>query len=82
MYSLNYSRRADRYLAKLPRHLMLRLKKKIATLKQNPVPQNAMHLSNNRFFRIRIGKYRVIYEIDYERKLIGISKIDKRSRAY
>ncbi len=82
MFFIKYSRQADRLLAKLPKEIILRLKKKISLLKIKPVPQNATHLSGNKLFRIRIGKYRVIYEINYSRKIIGIIKIDKRSRAY
>ena len=32
-------------------------------------------------YRIRIGDYRAIYEIDYEIKVILIANIDKRSKA-
>ncbi len=80
MFSIAYSRQADRFLAKQPNHLKIRLKKKISELKTNPVPQNAIRLKDSEYFRIRIGKYRVLYEKD--NKTIGIIKIDKRSRIY
>jgi len=35
-----------------------------------------------KIFRIRVGDYRILYEIDYEINQIGIIKIDKRSRVY
>jgi len=33
-------------------------------------------------FRIRIGKYRSLYRINYEEKMIIVVKIDKREKAY
>ena len=33
-------------------------------------------------FRIRIGKHRVLYRINYEEKRIIIVKIDKRDKVY
>ena len=33
-------------------------------------------------FRIRVGDYRILYEVDYRNNLIGIVKIDKRPRVY
>ena len=33
-------------------------------------------------FRIRVGDYRILYEVDYSNNLIGIVKIDKRLRVY
>ena len=33
-------------------------------------------------FRIRVGDYRILYEVDYRNNLIGIVKIDKKPRVY
>ena len=49
-----------------------------------PVPSNSKRVEgmDELVFRIRIGDYRVLYEVDYENKEIGIIKIEKRSRVY
>jgi mRNA interferase RelE/StbE len=39
-------------------------------------------VSEERAFRIRIGDYRALYEVDWNNKIILIDKMDKRSRAY
>jgi len=35
-----------------------------------------------KIFRIRVGDYRIQYSVIYEKNLLFISDIDKRSRAY
>lgn len=50
----------------------------------DPIPSDAKRLVGKKgsFFRIRIGKYRVIYTILYELNFVAIAKIDKRNRVY
>ena len=58
---------------------------KIEKLKDNPVPSDAKFLGRHegdKVFRIRIGDYRVLYKIKDKEKVILITKIDKRPRAY
>jgi mRNA interferase RelE/StbE len=38
--------------------------------------------SKEKLFRVRVGDYRILYEVDYNGKIIGIVKIDKRENAY
>ena len=35
-----------------------------------------------KLFRVRVGDYRILYEIDYTTKKLGIVKIDNRGRVY
>jgi mRNA interferase RelE/StbE len=53
-------------------------------LEINPIPTDAKRLQGyaSPTFRIRIGKYRVLYEIRESEILIIIVKIDKRERVY
>jgi mRNA interferase RelE/StbE len=53
-------------------------------LKENPVPHGSVRLRGTKeeIFRIRVGDYRVLYEIDDIVEIIGIIKIGKRSNVY
>ena len=53
-------------------------------LKKNPIPHDAKRVLGYELptFRIRIGKYRALYRINYEEKRIIIVKIDKRDKVY
>ncbi len=35
-----------------------------------------------KLFRVRVGDYRILYEVDYKSNIIGVVLIDKRSRVY
>jgi mRNA interferase RelE/StbE len=54
------------------------------SLMDNPVPHNAKRLVGYEepTFRIRIGKWRVLYRINYRRETIIVVKIDHRERVY
>jgi len=85
MFEVDYSNKVISFLKKIDRVLHERIVYKIESLRENPNPSESKLLegySKIRLFRIRVGEYRILYEIDYENNMIGIIKIDKRSRVY
>ncbi len=53
------------------------------SISRNPVPKNAIKLKAlENVYRIKVGKYRVLYKIFFERKLIVIARIGKRESVY
>ena len=66
------------------RLLLLRILKRIEKLKHDPVLHDSKIVEGygEKLFRVRVGDYRILYEVDYNDNLIGIVKIDKRSRVY
>jgi len=53
-------------------------------LEENPIPHDAKRVIGYEepTFRIRIGKYRVLYRIDHKEHQVIIVKIDHRERVY
>ena len=85
MFELEYSNISKKFLKNLDRELSSRILNKIELLKENSVPSDAKFITredNDKIFRIRIGKYRVLYKVKESEKVIIISKIDKRERVY
>jgi mRNA interferase RelE/StbE len=84
MYSFNHSKQSADFLKKAERILAKRLTEKAESLVDDPVPHDAVSLGrlNGPVFRVRVGKYRIIYEVDFSKKIIGIIKIDKRDSVY
>mgnify|MGYP001581574139 CR=1 FL=1 len=85
MFELEYSNISKKFLKNLDRELSSRILNKIELLKENSVPSDAKFIGredNDKIFRIRIGKYRVLYKVKESEKVIIISKIDKRERVY
>lgn len=56
-----------------------RIYSKIGMLKENPVSHGSVGLRGTKeeIFRIRIGDYRFLYEVDSVVEIIGISKLIK-----
>ena len=84
MHEIKFDKKAENFLSKCETELFDRIVKKLETLKQNPIPHDAKRLLGYELptFRVRIGKCRVLYRINYEIKLIIIVNIDKRDRVY
>ena len=75
---LNASRRVERELDKIPGRDFERVAKAIQRLAENPRPFGVVKLADN-IFRIRVGRYRVIYAIDDTAKIVIITNVKKRS---
>lgn len=62
---------------------LLRIKRKIEALGQNlPEPNTTKMKGNNSFHKIRMGDYRIIYEIHDDRLVILIVKVGHRRDVY
>ena len=71
-YRLELSPRAIRDLKKLPAQIQVRLKGHIDSLAQDPRPRGVSKLRGDaNAYRIRVGDYRVLYEI-HDRVLLLI----------
>ncbi len=83
-YEILYDNQPLRFLKRQSKSVAKRLLDKIETdLAENPVPHDAKRIVGERnSFRLRIGKFRVLYRISHEAKQIVIYKLDKRSRAF
>ena len=83
MFSLDFSNQSEKFLKKCDKRLRERILEKIKKLRTEPVPHNAVSvIGEEKTFRIRIGDYRVLYEVKWDKNEILIAVIDKRSRVY
>ena len=82
-YRIEFKRYAVKVLKKIPKSDQKRISKKIDNLSENlPDPATTKMKSANPFHRIRIGDYRIIYEIHEEILLIVVLKIGHRKEVY
>jgi len=83
-FQIDYDSQPEKFLAKLDKHISKRIIDKADSLADNPVPSDAKRLHHYHLptFRIRIGKYRVLYRVDNKEVVIVIIKIDKRDKVY
>lgn len=73
---------AEKELLSLPKHLRRKIFTKIMTLSNNPYQIGSQKLEGGKGYRIRIGKYRTVYIVDKENKLITVLKISHRKDVY
>ena len=82
-YRLELSPRARRDLKKLPAQVRARLKGPIDVLARTPRPPGAIKLGGEEdTYRIRVGSYRVLYEIHDQIHLVIVMKVADRKEAY
>ncbi len=84
MFSVAYSRQAGDFLRKADLILRKRLMHKIDQLQEAPFIHDTKALSGfgEGLYRVRVGKYRIVYEVHHHEREIGIVIIEKRSRVY
>ena len=81
-YALLILRRAQKELANLDKSEYERVRDATALLAKNPRPNNCKKLVGREGWRIRIGNYRVIYEIDDLKQTVTILHIGHRRDIY
>jgi len=82
-YSIKYTPAATRQIKRLNKAIQIRLKPKIMKLAENPRPPGYKKLQGiDNHYRIRVGDYRVIYEIDDNVLLVLIVKVGPRRDVY
>jgi len=81
-YSLSILRRAQKELAQLPTAAYQRVRDAIRELSDQPRPPGCRKLTGREGWRIRVGDYRVIYEIDDSQRQVTVVAIGNRRDVY
>lgn len=81
-YSIEILRSAQKQLARIDRKAQSRIINAIKELGSNPRPSGSKKLSGRPAWRIRIGNYRVIYEIQDDQLVVLIVTIGARKDVY
>lgn len=84
MFDIIYAKSVTKDLKKISKQALPQIKNGIVELKKFPVLSNLKHLKNHPLadYRLRIGNYRVLFDVDWEKNEIQILKIGHRSKIY
>ncbi|MVN23295.1 type II toxin-antitoxin system RelE family toxin [Mucilaginibacter arboris] len=81
-YTLNFSRQAFKELSRIQEPFYSNIKQAISNLTENPRPQGYKKLKGRTGYRIRVGNYRIIYDIFDAELVIDIITIGHRKDVY
>jgi mRNA interferase RelE/StbE len=82
-FEISFARSARKELESLDNRIVNRIFPKIVALSKQPPPSGCRKLiGEGNLWRVRVGDYRVIYEIDDVRRLVDGIAVKHRSKAY
>ena len=84
MYEILFTKQADRALRKMSRNTARLVREKLDQLAQDPYARNpnVTRLQGRPGYRLRVGDWRVIYELEDDRLVIMVLKVAPRGGVY
>ena len=82
-YRIEFTPRADREFRALEKSTQIRLARRIDALAEDPHPQGIKKLAGAEdLYRLRVGDYRIIYQVQGKRLVVLIVRIGHRADVY
>jgi mRNA interferase RelE/StbE len=82
-FKVTFKPSVEKDLRKLPKAVVSRLIERAESLAENPFPSASEKLtSTERLYRLRVGDYRIVYEVNSEAGRITIYYIRHRREVY
>ena len=81
-YKIEVAKKVRKSFQNIPKKDALRILQAIEHLAEDPRPAGAKKLKDEELYRIRIGVYRIIYEIVEDTLIITVVKVGHRKDIY
>ena len=82
-YHVDIARRAVKALVALPRREQQRIRAAIDLLADNPRPPGCVAMTGEAYaYRVRVGDYRIIYEVLDDRLVVQVVRVGHRRDVY
>ena len=82
MYQIIYDTRIEKDMRPIPKNILSTLLKKVQHLKVNSRDRGTEKLTIIEGWRLRVGDYRILYQIDDKRRIVKVYRIKHRREAY
>jgi mRNA interferase RelE/StbE len=83
LYEVYLEHAAEKDLKKLPAKVFQRIINQIKGLAENPWPKGCRKITGSKHdWRIRVGDYRIIFEVDDNAHVVRVMRIRYRREAY
>lgn len=83
IYKIELKKSAEKEIDRLDKNIIPQIFHKIRTLAENPYPSQSLKLAGSGYsYRLRVGDYRILYQIDNSTKIITIFAVGHRKDIY
>ncbi len=73
---------ARKELEALPDEIMQRIYDQLTVLQDNPFPRQSKKLRGEQGYRLRVGGYRVLYDLGDDHQIVNVYAVRHRREAY
>jgi mRNA-degrading endonuclease RelE of RelBE toxin-antitoxin system len=80
MFDIHWHPDTRKFLWKQNKDIAKRIVSKIKSIKENPF--HYLEHYGGKGYKLRIGDYRAIIDLDFEKKILFVRVLDKRGRIY
>ncbi len=81
MFEVEYNSQSKKFLKNADKNLVERIIKKLEEVRENPF-RYLEHYEGDKCYKLRIGDYRVLIDVDSEKRILLVRVLDKRGRIY
>jgi len=81
-YRMLFRRSVEKDFSSIPKRDVKRILNRIKTLEENPRPPGSEKLTGQERYRLRQGRYRIVYSIQDDELTVWIVKIGHRKDVY
>jgi len=81
-YAVEFTKSAQKELNKLPGQISLRIAKAVDKLSLEPRKGNVRPMVGSKSWRLRVGDYRIIYDIYENKVIVLIIRVRHRKNVY
>ncbi len=81
-YSVGVERRAQKQIARLSTVMRDRVEAALRALADDPRPRGTRELQGREGRRLRVGDYRVVYEVDDDQRVVTVLQVAHRRNVY
>ena len=81
-YKVSFKKSVWRDFESIPKRELNRILERIESLSENPRPHGSQKLSGQERYRLRQGRYRILYSIQDEELTVWVVKVAHRKNVY
>ena len=81
-YQVILPKAVQKQLNQLPQDLKQRIVAALMRLQEDPRPVNSLQMKGSQGYRLRVGDYRVLYDIDNKEEIVTLRRVGHRREIY